>query len=316
MMEIFDDSLYYLVKPEIKEKNGYKMYIKIMEHLNGQRAKDAERARKQFTNYVMDESLTFKLEHYKFSEIINTLEYAQKKKIDDIDKMDFLYTRLILDKRIGLKEVMIQAKLDNYDYDKTIEKLIEINMDTPDSIKNVKLKTMTSEKKKYCFAFNSNDTCKFGASCRYIHEMDPTSTNQNQSSNVPSIQSKKNSNKNSNDNKESTPSKDVTRENRTSYEPNVGPPSGVKSDKNPQGWSLKQISARKIIMKHFSTDSIKSFSTNNVSINSTNNPDIDSSANFSSWGDTSSDVYHPPNNNENEITMNDSESVSVKQENN
>ena len=316
MMEIFDDSLYYLVKPEIKEKNGYKMYIKIVEHLNGQRAKDAERARKQFTNYVMDESLTFKLEHYKFTEIINTLEYAQKKKIDDIDKMDFLYTRLILDKRIGLKEVMIQAKLDNYDYDKTIEKLIEINMDTPDSIKNVKMKTMTSEKKKYCFAFNSNDTCKFGDSCRYIHEMDPTSTNQNQSSNVPSIQSKKNSNKNSNDNKESTPSKDVTRENRTSYEPNVGPPSGVKSEKNPQGWSLKQISARKIIMKHFSTDSIKSFSTNNVSINSTNNPDIDSSANFSSWGDTSSDVYHPPNNNENEITMNDSESVSVKQENN
>lgn len=297
MMEIFDDSLYYLVKPEIKEKNGYKMYTKIMEHLNGQRAKDAERARKQFTNYVMDESLTFKLEHYKFTEIINTLEYAQKKKIDDTDKMDFLYTRLILDKRIGLKEVMIQAKLDNYDYDKTIEKLIEINMDTPDSIKNVKMKTMTSEKKnKYCFAFNSNDTCKFGASCRYIHEKDPNS------SNIPSTQSKKKFNKNSNDNK-ATPSKDVTRENRTSHEPNVGPPSGVKSDKNPQGWSLKQISARKIIMKHFTTDSIKSFSTNNDSINSTTNPDIDSSANFSSWGDTSSDVYHPMSNNENEITM-------------
>ena len=294
MMEIFDDSLYYLVKPEIKEKNGYKMYTKIMEHLNGQRAKDAERARKQFTNYIMDESITFKLEHYKFTEIINTLEYAQKKKIDDIDKMDFLYTRLILDKRIGLKEVMIQAKLDNYDYDKTIEKLIEINMDTPDSIKNVKMKAMTNEKKKYCFAFNNNDTCKFGSSCRYIHEKDPNST---------STQSKKKSNKNTIDNKTSTLSKDVTRENRTSYEPNVGPPSGVKSDKNPQGWSLKQISARKIIMKYFNTDSIKSFSTNNDSINSTINPDIDSSANFSSWGDTSSDVYHPPNNNENEITM-------------
>ena len=294
MMEIFDDSLYYLVKPEIKEKNGYKMYTKIMEHLNGQRAKDAERARKQFTNYIMDESITFKLEHYKFTEIINTLEYAQKKKIDDIDKMDFLYTRLILDKRIGLKEVMIQAKLDNYDYDKTIEKLIEINMDTPDSIKNVKMKAMTTEKKKYCFAFNNNDTCKFGSSCRYIHEKDPNST---------STQSKKKSNKNTIDNKTSTLSKDVTRENRTSYEPNVGPPSGVKSDKNPQGWSLKQISARKIIMKYFNTDSIKSFSTNNDSINSNINPDIDSSANFSSWGDTSSDVYHPPNNNENEITM-------------
>ena len=294
MMEIFDDSLYYLVKPEIKEKNGYKMYTKIMEHLNGQRAKDAERARKQFTNYIMDESITFKLEHYKFTEIINTLEYAQKKKIDDIDKMDFLYTRLILDKRIGLKEVMIQAKLDNYDYDKTIEKLIEINMDTPDSIKNVKMKAMTNEKKKYCFAFNNNDTCKFGSSCRYIHEKDPNST---------STQSKKKSNKNTIDNKTSTLSKDVTRENRTLYEPNVGPPSGVKSDKNPQGWSLKQISARKIIMKYFNTDSIKSFSTNNDSINSNINPDIDSSANFSSWGDTSSDVYHPPNNNENEITM-------------
>ena len=63
MMEIFDDSLYYLVKPEIKEKNGYKMYIKIMEHLNGQRAKDAERARKQFTNYV---SLELNAKQYLF----------------------------------------------------------------------------------------------------------------------------------------------------------------------------------------------------------------------------------------------------------
>jgi hypothetical protein len=153
MMEIFDDSLYYLVKPEIKEKNGYKMYNKIMEHLNGQRAKDAERARKQFTNYVMDESLTFKLEHYMFTEIINTLEYAQKKKIDGIDKMNLLYTRL--DKRIGLKKVMIQAKLDNYNYDKTIGKLIEINMDTPDNIKNVECKAIFVLLFR-CHCFHSN----------------------------------------------------------------------------------------------------------------------------------------------------------------
>ena len=42
MIEIFDDSLYYLVKPEIKEKNGYLIYIKITGHLNGRREKDAD----------------------------------------------------------------------------------------------------------------------------------------------------------------------------------------------------------------------------------------------------------------------------------
>ena len=309
MMEIFDDSLYYLVKPEIKEKNGYKMYIKIMEHLNGQRAKDAERARKQFTNYVMDESLSFKLEHYRFTEIINTLEYAQKKKIDDVDKMDFLYTRLILDRRIGLKEVMIQAKLDNYDYDKTIEKLIEINMDTPDGIKNVRIKAMTTENKKYCFAFNSNNTCKFGTSCRYLHEKDPNPnhtnpTNQTQSSTMFSTESpKKKFHKNTNENKTSVPSIGVTKEHRSVYEPNVGLPSGVKSEKNPLGWSLKQISARKIIMKNLSTESIKSFNIQNDNGNSTISDNITSEGNFSSWGDTSSDVYNPNKNNENEITM-------------
>ena len=304
MMEVFDSTLHYLIEPEIKAKGGHKIYTKIMEHLNGRRAKDADKARKQFTSYVMDETITFKLEHYKFTQIINKLEHAQRKKIDDVDKMDFLYTRLVMDKRIGLKEVMIQAKLDNYDYDKTIEKLIEINMDTPDTLKNIRMKTINSTPKiRYCFAFNSNIECKFGSSCRYLHEKDPSQKSLHSPSKPPSAAPQKKFHKNTYENKTTIPSKDVTRENRSSYEPNVGPPSGVKSDKNPQGWSLKQISARKIIMKNLTTESIKSFSTHTDNENSITSSDTRSSDNFSSWGDTSSDVYHPQNNNENEITM-------------
>ena len=78
ILEIFHKTLLYLVPTEIEESDGVAVYNKIMEHLNGQRGRDADVAREAFHDYRMNETLTFKQERSKFEEVFKTLEYAQR----------------------------------------------------------------------------------------------------------------------------------------------------------------------------------------------------------------------------------------------
>ena len=127
ILEIFHKSLLYLVPAEIEANDGVTMYTKIMEHLNGQRGRDADIAREAFVKYRMNESITFKQERAKFEEVFKTLEYAQRSKIPESEKIQFLNKRLMLDKRVGLKDVMVQSRCNDFSYDKTIELLIKVN---------------------------------------------------------------------------------------------------------------------------------------------------------------------------------------------
>ena len=97
ILEIFHKTLLYLVPTEIEENDGVAVYNKIMEHLNGQRGRDADVAREAFHDYKMNETLTFKQERSKFEEVFKTLEYAQRLKISEADKMQFLSRRIMFD---------------------------------------------------------------------------------------------------------------------------------------------------------------------------------------------------------------------------
>ena len=72
--EMFSPELRYLVRSEITNCDGVGMYVKRMEHLNGQRGRDADVAREAFNSYKMDEHITFKQERSKFEEVFKTLE--------------------------------------------------------------------------------------------------------------------------------------------------------------------------------------------------------------------------------------------------
>ena len=307
VMEIFDKSLHYLVLDEIKTQNGFEIYVKIMAHLNGQMAHDADRARKRFNNYKMDDRITFKMEHSRFSEIITILEYAQKLKLSESEKMAFLSTRLLVDNRIGLKEVMIQAQMNNYTYDATIQKLITINMEMPDSQQTVKMATMSND--QYCFAYNKNPTsCKFGTECRYLHKVDPDHDAKKKIRDATFKKKKSNINNDNNDhsnsmkqsqqNKSNNNSKLVTKENRAYNGPSVGEPRGTKSDKNPEGWSIKQIYAKRLFERNNNNESIKSLTTTNENAN-----EILNLSNFSSWSDSTAPEYQPLNDQQSNISI-------------
>lgn len=307
VMEIFDKSLHYLVLDEIKTQNGFEIYVKIMAHLNGQMAHDADRARKRFNNYKMDDRITFKMEHSRFSEIITILEYAQKLKLSESEKMAFLSTRLLVDNRIGLKEVMIQAQMNNYTYDATIQKLITINMEMPDSQQTVKMATMSND--QYCFAYNKNPTsCKFGTECRYLHKVDPDHDAKKKIRDATFKKKKSNINNDNNDhsnsmkqsqqNKSNNNSKLVTKENRAYNGPSVGEPRGTKSDKNPEGWSIKQIYAKRLFERNNNNESIKSLTTTNENANENLNL-----SNFSSWSDSTAPEYQPLNDQQSNISI-------------
>ena len=189
VLEIFHKSLLFLVPTEIEENDGVTIYNKIMNHLNGQRGRDVDIARDAFHNYSMNENLTFKQERAKFEDVFKTLEYAQKSLISESDKIQFLTKRMILDKRIGLKDVMVQSRCNDFTYEKTVKLLIKVNCEMSQSNQTVKMAGMYPPKNnnpgkkpgittpttpiKYCYNFNESGECKFGTSCIYSHLKDP-----------------------------------------------------------------------------------------------------------------------------------------------
>ena len=120
VLEIFHKSLFYLVPTEIEQNDGVAVYYKIMNHLNGQRGRDADIAREAFENYRMDETINFKT-RAKFEDVFKTLEYVQKAPIRESDKIQFLTKRMILDNRVGFKDVMVQSRCNELSYEKTID---------------------------------------------------------------------------------------------------------------------------------------------------------------------------------------------------
>ena len=86
----------------------------------------------------MNESITFKQERAKFEDVFKTLEYAQRFKLKDSEKIQFLTSRLVNDRRVGLKDVIIQARVNELNYENTVYMLIRINAEMSDSNRIVK----------------------------------------------------------------------------------------------------------------------------------------------------------------------------------
>ena len=321
MMDIFDENLHYLVSPEIINSDGRGMYVKIMAHLNGQRSKDADKARYALDNFKINESVTFKTEHARFTDLMRHLEYCQIRDMTPEEKMAFLTRNILFDSRLGMKECMVSSKMLGLSYDNTIQKLIEINMEMPDSLQVVKLKNMSEI--QYCHAFN-NGHCKFGESCRYIHKINPNHVKREvKNNNTPNTYNKsKNNNfsngkENNNRAKKSNPpapipspstkppviSTPVTKSNRTVEKQNSSIPRGIKSETNPQGWSNSQKLAIKMMEDSTSFKSMKVINIDQSS-DIINNIPQNSSTSFSSWGEISEMPFKPATCTTNEIRLN------------
>ena len=189
VIEMFSHDLRYLVPKKIENCDGVAMYVKIMEHLNGQRGRDVDAAKEAINNYRMNVLITFKQEKAKFEDIFKTLEYAQRSKMKDSEKIQFLISRLVNDRRVGLKDVIIQARVNHLGYDETVDNLVRINAEMSESNQTVKMAGMYPPKNnnqgkkpgitspttpiKYCYNFNESGECRFGASCIYSHSKDP-----------------------------------------------------------------------------------------------------------------------------------------------
>ena len=303
VLEIFGRSLHYLVPREIENNDGQQIYVKIMAHLNGQRARDADVAREQFLTYVMNENLTFKMEHAQFSEIFKTLEYAQRRDLTNDEKMSFLSRRLMRDSRLGLKDVMVQASIFDYTYDKTIELLIKINSEMADGDQTVKLANIYQAKNnnynnnnnnyvnsknatptKYCYSWNETGACRFGSSCKYNHKTDPNHVQRERRNN------NKNDNENNNSNEHS--STPITKTYRTSPQEGVSPKKGHYKGKQ----SKNQINSMNTIDESASIKQISVINENESSISS-------SSSDFQSWGNKSLAPYVPSSQNTNDIKL-------------
>ena len=293
--EMFHTDLRYLVPQEIENCDGVGIYVKIMEHLNGQRGRDVDVAKEAFNNYRMNESLTFKQERARFEDVFKTLEYDQRAKIKESEKIQFLLSRLINDRRVGLKDVMIQTRVADMSYDITVDLLVKINAEMSESNQTVKMAGIYNPKAnnksdnknvtvttptKYCYNFNESGQCRFGASCVYSHERDPNHVTREPRE------------KPSNHDTSKTPSKPVDKSNRT---PSVGERfKGGYKGKNPK---VKFNKANTID----DNASLKTMTVNNERLSSQK---PSSSKPFTSWYNLDQKPFEPSDEINNKYTMN------------
>lgn len=241
VIDIFGETLHYLVPKEIESGDGQEIYRKIMLHLNGQRANDAENAREIFNNYKMNEKITFKMVHAKFSEIFKILEYAQRRELTSAEKLQFLGPKMIHDNRIGLRDVMLQATIHDWDNEKSVSLLIKVNSGLDERDQTVKMaainsrnnhnnnaansksystssSTLPAKLPKYCFLWNETGTCRFNESCRYDHIRDPNhaqvAKDRNSQRENDTVKYKSNDNSQSN-------SQHITKSNRSTHDSDV-----------------------------------------------------------------------------------------------
>ena len=292
IIEIFGTSLHYLVPQEIEESNGREMYVKIMAHLNGQRGRDIDIAKENFNSYKMNPNLTFKQENSKFEEIFKTLEYAQCKPLTEGEKIQFLQKRLTNDKRIGLKDVIIQATINSYDYTTTIKMLTKINCELADNDLTLKMAAATysrprqndnkynnnstdnsvTKQIKYCYHFNETGECRFGTSCKYEHVKNPNHTTREpreyDANKTKSVQSNP-----------------VTKTQRTSN------PDGSEQNKKGNNYRGKKPHNK---MNAMNSNEEKESVKQCVVISNTSIPIITPLTPFESWGKCDSKPYQPP----------------------
>ena len=63
-----------------------------------------------------------------FSEVFKNLEYAQKRELTSAEKLQFLGPKMIHESnRIGLKDVILQSMIHDWNYDQTVSLLIKVN---------------------------------------------------------------------------------------------------------------------------------------------------------------------------------------------
>ena len=75
----------------------------------------------------------------------------------DSEKIQFLISRLVNDRRVGLKDVIIQARFNNLSYDQTVDNLIRINAEMSESNQTVKMAAVFPPKSNKTKA-NNNET--------------------------------------------------------------------------------------------------------------------------------------------------------------
>ena len=135
------------------------------------------------------------MEHAKFSEVFKNLEYAQKRELTSAEKLQFLSPKMIHDNRIGLKDVILQSTIHDWNYDQTVSLLIKVNSGLAETDQTVKMAAINNNRNnnnsaysksystssptppaklpKYCFLWNETGSCRFNESCRYDHIRDP-----------------------------------------------------------------------------------------------------------------------------------------------
>ena len=254
ILTFFGESLHYLCTDDIENTDGIAMHDHVMVHIHGRLLKDTDRARKQlFELFSINPAKNLVVELERMGSLIRDYEYAQDAPMTEKQKHDLLATHMYKDQRIHVNTAMTTAKAMKLSYVDTIERVIEMYNDLPEKVSTIKMAAITTtapDTQQFCRNWQTG-TCRHGDKCKYKHEKDPSfkPAPGKQEALKQHEDKKKSKAPYGSSNRRSQAPRDFSNVRLDAqHSKMVGPPRGVPSAYNSQGYSSRQRETIKLLV--------------------------------------------------------------------
>ena len=233
--------LHYLLTSTIKDKNAVEWYVIIEIFALGERSNESGLSRKLLDELKLPASKTVKENIAAFEEAVLRVDNVNLTSMTDSEKLFLLYAKMKENKQDGMQAIVYTARGSDKTYREFIEMLIKAD---PPTVKAFKMNAIV-EDKELCRGFIKGN-CKFGTKCKFSHVVSKTPGS------LPQERQAYTKQKATAPNKYKPPdNKAVSFEQRSKV---IGAPRGKPTAKNPEGYSLKQLSMIKEDLKSESVD--------------------------------------------------------------
>ena len=234
MNQATNKDMHYLLTQSLKDKNGVEWYKVIKTFALGERSNESGLSRKLLDELKLPSSKTVKENIAAFEEAVLRVDNVNLTSMTDVEKLFIIHKKLQDNKQDGMQAILYLARATEKTYRELLDQLMKAD---PPIIKPHKMNSISEEA---CRNF-AKGTCTFGENCKYSHKTSKPEKGGG---------GKKGYDK---------PKTGTTRQNK--YEPPqtkkvgfehrakvAGEPRGKPTEKNPEGFSIKQRVVLKSLM--------------------------------------------------------------------
>ena len=236
---VTNKDLHYLITQHIDVKNGIEWYKAIKAFAQGERSNESGLSRELLDDLKLPSSKSIKENIAAFEEAVTRVNNVNLTCMTESEKLYLLTRKLKGNKQEGMESILYTSKGNSKGYRELVDQLIRAD---PPTIKAFKMNAITEE--NVCRNFLKG-SCTFGERCKYSHKTSQAPGGK------PSERKPQEKSYDKSKTKYHPPQhKKVSFEHRSK----IGTPRGKPSEKNPEGYSIKQLVVLKSLIAQGNQD--------------------------------------------------------------